>query len=117
MERTIVSDVWRSASTCYGDGFTAALDELLNGYVRKSGKDEPVRITTDCIGPEAYAALLAALQIKPRRHVSHYDYGWHIELRTWLFEYLSRSLQRVLVQCGRGTEVMSEDLFAHDIGV
>ncbi|HDS1792736.1 hypothetical protein [Pseudomonas putida] len=117
MERTIVSDVWRAASVCYGARFTVALDQLLNDYVRESGKDEPIRITADCIGEEAYRALRAALQIKSRRHVSYYDYGWHIELRTWLFEYLSRSLQRLLVQTGRATQIMSEDLLAHDIGV
>lgn len=61
MERTIVSDVWRAASVCYGARFTVALDQLLNDYVRKSGKDEPIRITADCIGEEAYRALLAAL--------------------------------------------------------
>ncbi|MFR0713623.1 hypothetical protein ACLUS7_01060 [Enterobacterales bacterium BD_CKDN230030183-1A_HGKHYDSX7] len=117
METSVVSDVWRYASTYYGDGFTAALDELLDSYVRKSGKDEPVRITADCIGREAYTGLLKALQIKPLRHVSYYDYGWHIELRRWLFEYLSRSLQRFLVQSGSATQVIREDLLAYDLGL
>lgn len=117
MESTIVSDVWRDAATSYGDGFIATLNELLNDYKRKSGKDEPVRVTADCIGQEAYMALLAALKLKPRRHVSYYDYGWYIELREWLFEYLSRCLQRFLVHSGKATQIMSEDLLAHDIGV
>ncbi|WP_284363423.1 IclR family transcriptional regulator [Pseudomonas putida] len=96
MESTIVAEVWRCASACYGNRFAEALDELLDGYVRKSGKDEPVRITADCIGEEAYVALLAALRVKPRRHVSYYDHGWHIELRSWLFAHLCLNLQRMV---------------------
>ncbi|WP_114942599.1 hypothetical protein U0028_20280 [Pseudomonas putida] len=117
MESTIVAEVWRCASACYGNRFAEALDELLDGYVRKSGKDEPVRITADCIGEEAYVALLAALRVKPRRHVSYYDHGWHIELRSWLFAHLCLNLQRCVVRSGRTTEILIEDLLAHDIGL
>ncbi len=36
--------------------------------------------------------------------------------RVSLFDYLSRSLQRFLVISSRTKQIMSEDLFCHDIG-
>lgn len=117
MERTVVSDIWRCASASDTEGFADALSELLDGYRRMPGKDELVRITPECIGLDAYRSQLAALSAKSRWHVSFYDYGWHIELRTRLFVYLSRSLQRFLVHSGSATPIICEDLLAHDIGV
>lgn len=117
MESTIVSEVWRRASASYAEGFGQALGELLDGYRRRPGHDEPVRVTPECIGLHAHSLLLSTLNAKSRRHVSFYDYEWHIELRSRLFVYLSRELQRVLVQSGEATPIIREDLLTYDLGL
>ncbi len=117
MDLTILREIWLRTCSYHGEGLAAYLSELLDGYVRRPGKDELVRITPGCIGQGAYLTLLAALSGQSRRHVWYHDHGWHIELRSRLWEYLGRRIQRELVLSGGATEAITEDLLAHDVGV
>lgn len=110
-------EIWGRAEAAYSDGLHGVLSDLLDGYERKPGKDEIARVMPDCVGAKAYQILMSTLQEKPRRDVSYYDYGWHLELRSRLWAHLLRGLQRRLVIDGKGTEVLIEDLLGHDIGV
>ncbi len=117
MDNVIFREIWPRAASRHADDFSTTLSELLDGYVRRPGKDELVRVTTECIGRGAYMSLLAALSAKARRHVWYHDYGWHVALRSRLLVYMSRRLQRELVLSGGATDVIAEDLLAYDVGV
>lgn len=117
MESTIDREIWDQAEAVYAQDLEKMLNGLLNSYQRNPGKDEVVRVTSEHMGEVAYKALLDALQTEPRRDIRHYDYGWHIELRSRLWEYLVRNVQRLLVSSGKGTDALVEDLLAHDIGL
>ncbi|MFG0533730.1 hypothetical protein ACF8FB_25940, partial [Pseudomonas sp. yb_2] len=66
MDSTIIPDIWRRASACCADEFVHVLSGLLDEYERKPGKDEPVRITAECIGQDGYTSLVIALNAKSR---------------------------------------------------
>lgn len=113
--QAVDQEVWRIASEM--DSLEAVLSAWLDSYVRRPGMDDLVRVTPDCVGERAYAALRRALLEKSRRFVWYYDHGWHIELSKRLLGYLQRSLQRQILANGHVSEVLAEDLLAHDVGV
>lgn len=117
MDSTITNEIWKRASACWGDVFVHVLNGLLDGYERKPGKDEPVRITAEWVGQDAYSFLVVALNAKSRRNVRYYDHGWHIELRSRLWAHICRGIQHRLVLSGMAPEPITEDLLAFDIGV
>ncbi|MBK4987697.1 hypothetical protein IAE39_000031 [Pseudomonas sp. S37] len=112
--QAVDQEVWRIANEM--ECLAPVLSTWLDSYVRKSGMDDLVRMTPDCVGERAYAALREALLEKSRRHVWYHDHGWHMELRRRLLGFLQRRLQRQILASGRGSEALAEDLLAHDIG-
>ncbi|QNL87530.1 Uncharacterized protein PPKH_2116 [Pseudomonas putida] len=58
-----------------------------------------------------------ALKASERRDVRFFDQGWHIEIRSRLRRYVHRGLQRRLVANAIASELLVEDLLAHDLGV
>ncbi|QJQ20771.1 hypothetical protein HG549_12830 [Pseudomonas sp. SK] len=117
MDSIIIPDIWSRASACYGNEFVHILSGLLDEYERKPGKDEPVRITAEWVGQDAYTSLVVALNAKSRRNVRYYDQGWHIELRSRLWAHICRGIQHRLVLSGMAPEPITADLLAFDIGV
>jgi len=117
MDSTIIPDIWRRASACCADEFVHVLNGLLDEYERKPGKDEPVRITAECIGQVGYSSLVLALSAKSRRNVRYYSHDWHIELRSRLWTHICRGIQHRLVTSGLAPEAITEDLLAFEIGV
>lgn len=113
--QSVDQEVWRTAGEM--ESLTPTLSTWLDSYVRRSGMDDLVRVTPDCVGKGAYTALREALLEKPRKHVWYHDHGWHLELRQRLLGYLLRRLQRQILANGQGSEALAEDLLAHDVGV
>lgn len=116
MDSTITLEVWSRASACCGDEFVQFLSGLLDGYERKPGKDEPVRITAELVGQDGYSSLVVALNEKSRRDVRYYDHGLHIELRSRLWAHICRGIQHRLVLSGMAPEPIIEDFLAFEIG-
>ncbi|AJA15899.1 hypothetical protein RPPX_22020 [Pseudomonas putida S12] len=116
MDSTITLEIWSRASACCGDEFVHVLNGLLDEYERKPGKDEPVRITAECIGQVGYSSLVVALNAKSRRNVRYYSHDWHIELRSRLWAHICRGIQQRLVLSGLAPEPIIEDFLAFEIG-
>ena len=116
MDSTITLEIWSRASACCGDEFVHVLSGLLDEYERRPGKDEPVRITAECIGTDGYSLLSVALNEKSRRDVRYYDHGWHIELRSRVWAHICRGIQHRLVLSGMAPESITEDFLAFEIG-
>ncbi|MBF8776289.1 hypothetical protein [Pseudomonas fulva] len=112
--QAIDQEVWLNAAN--NVSLSSALCAWLDGYVRKPGMDDLVRVTPTCVGERAYAALREALLAKDRKDVWYHDHGWHMEMRKRLWSYLLRGLQRQLLASGQGSEMLAEDLLAHDVG-
>lgn len=109
--------VWDTAVQVYEADLPGVLSDLLNGYRRVPGIDAVARLTPMCVNPLGYEALRVSLKATTRRNVRYFDHGWHLELRSRLRQHLCRGLQRQLVQSGDASEVLVEDLVAHDLGV
>jgi len=109
--------VWHTAVQVYQANLPSILSDLLNGYTRVPGMDAVARLTPICISLQGYEALRVLLKATTRRNVRFFDHGWHLELRSRLRQYLCRGLQRQLVESGDASEVLVEDLVAHDLGV
>ena len=109
--------VWDTAVQVYQADLPGVLSDLLNGYTRVPGMDAVARLTPICISLQGYEALRVSLKAATRRNVRFFDHGWHLELRSRLSQYLCRGLQRQLVESGDASEVLVEDLVAHDLGV
>ena len=109
--------VWEAAVAAYGADLPAILSDLLDRYTRSPGMDAVARVTPECLSTQGYAALLMALKASERRDVRFFDQGWHIEIRSRLRRYVHRGLQRQLVANVIASELLVEDLLAHDLGV
>lgn len=114
--REIDRDVWLIAADD-PISLQCTLSASLDRYARVPGLDDLVRNTPGCIGDRAYATLRDVLLEKSRKNIWYCDHGWHLELRMRLWTYVLRELQRQLVTNGKGTERLTEDLLAHDVGV
>jgi len=109
--------VWDTAVQVYQANLSGVLSDLLNDYARVPGMDAVARLTPMCVSPLGYEALRVSLNATTRRNVRFFDHGWHLELRSRLRQHLCRGLQRQLVESGDASEVLVEDLVAHDLGV
>ena len=109
--------VWETAVGVYRADLSAILNDLLDHYRRSPGMDAIARLTPACISSQGYVALLTSLKVSLRRNVRFIDHDCHIELRSRLRQYLRLGLQRLLVENGAASEMLVEDLLAHDLGV
>lgn len=117
MASAVEVEIWARATDAYAGELLQLLGEALDSYERKPGRDDIARITPGYIGETGYCALLGALKLRQRRDVSYIDHGWHVELRSRLWTHMVRSVQRFLVSQGDASELITEDLLGHDLGM
>lgn len=115
MESTIEERVWRMATRLLGSHMQTCLEDALETFKRVPGFDELTRLHGSEVGEEGACALRNALTARGIRHRG--AAGGYVEIRSRLRLHLRRHLQSKLIQAGKATEAMSEDYFAHDLGL